>query len=228
MHNSIEKKERFAFIFSPEVWLRDVALQMCCLQTHGAWMRLLCYMYQSEKRGHLFSNGKPLSVKQIQKMLAVGDKEFASIWGELTEQGVIKFDEATGSYYSKRMVNDYKKFLLKESLSGISDENMKIIESVIKYLNEKSRKDFDIKNANSIKLINEKILAGHKENDFKRVIDTKCTEWIDNEKCNIFLRPSTLFGAKMDEYLNQSPVQKKSANASTYIKVDNPYKDMMR
>mgnify|MGYP002627310087 CR=1 FL=1 len=49
------------------------------------------------------------------------------------------------------------------------------------------------------------ILAeGFTIDDFKRVIDNKCSDWLGNEKMEEFLRPNTLFApSHFEEYLNQ-------------------------
>lgn len=43
--------------------------------------------------------------------------------------------------------------------------------------------------------------------DFKKVVDNKVAEWKDTDM-DQYLRPSTLFGTKFDNYLNQSPKTK--------------------
>ena len=39
--------------------------------------------------------------------------------------------------------------------------------------------------------------------DFKKVIDIKTDEWLNNPNMNKYLRPETLFGNKFESYLNQ-------------------------
>lgn len=210
---------RYLF-FYPADWLTDMALNACSLAAQGAWVRLICFMHQSEEYGQLRINNEPMSEKQIQNLLNVDDNTFKSVWLELTSHGVVK-KYANGSYYSKRMVSDYKKFVLTSGDNVISDKNAKIIESIIIYFNQKTKSTYTIDDADTVKLINEKIKNGYKEEDFKKVIDTKCADWLGDEKWGQYLRPRTLFGSKFQDYLNQK-------NSNTPVKPthkSNPFAD---
>lgn len=196
------EKRKYQYIsFNPGDWLKDIALNSCSLQTQGAWMRLMCHMHESEMYGYLvLSGGKPLDKKGIQNLLRVDDKTYDEIWFELTDRGVIKKDNQTGAYYSKRMVNDYKKF---SKTPEANDQIYKITENIIKHLNKKCNTQYNPSDKEFIKLINDKIVAGYKEIDFKKVIDVKSEEWLGDSKMGGYLRPSTLFGNKFPEYLSQ-------------------------
>ena len=39
-----------------------------------------------------------------------------------------------------------------------------------------------------------------------KVIDVKTAEWLNDSDMSKYLRPTTLFGAKFESYLNQKPV----------------------
>lgn len=73
---------------------------------------------------------------------------------------------------------------------------------IINYLNEKTDSNYRY----STKSIQDKIKARLNEKyiyeDFIKVIDIKYNEWNNTEFAK-FLRPSTLFGTKFSEYLNQ-------------------------
>ena len=43
--------------------------------------------------------------------------------------------------------------------------------------------------------------------DFKKVIDIKIEDWLDNSKMNKFLIPNTLFGPKFEGYLNERSLE---------------------
>ncbi|WP_275781904.1 conserved phage C-terminal domain-containing protein [Latilactobacillus curvatus] len=73
---------------------------------------------------------------------------------------------------------------------------------IISYLNEVTGKNF--KNVETHKKLirarwNEKATLS----DFKRVIDNKSSEWLGTDMAK-YLQPSTLFGSKFDQYLNQT------------------------
>ena len=39
--------------------------------------------------------------------------------------------------------------------------------------------------------------------DFKKGIDVKTSQWLNDSKMNSYLRPETLFGTKFESYLNE-------------------------
>lgn len=81
--------------------------------------------------------------------------------------------------------------------------------SIIDYLNEKTGKRYSHTANKNKDLIKARWNEGFRENDFKKVIDTKVEEWSNNEKMKQYLRPVTLFSNKFDEYLNQAPKKSK-------------------
>ena len=76
-------------------------------------------------------------------------------------------------------------------------------EEIIDYLNQKTGKHFKSSTPKTKSLINARIKEGFTLDDFKKVIDTKCDEWLKDNKMSIYLRPETLFGTKFEGYLNQ-------------------------
>lgn len=82
------------------------------------------------------------------------------------------------------------------------EEEVDIVDEVITYLNNKAGTSYRAKSKTHSQWINARIKEGYKLDDFKKVIDNKCKEWLytDMEQ---YLRPSTLFGNKFDTYLNQ-------------------------
>lgn len=77
---------------------------------------------------------------------------------------------------------------------------------VIAYLNEQACTSYSTSNPSYSKLITDLVAEGYKFEDFKRVIDNKCSEWLGT-KMQGNLRPNTIFSqAHFDEYLNQPVV----------------------
>lgn len=74
---------------------------------------------------------------------------------------------------------------------------------IIDYLNQKAGKNFKHSAAGNKKVIKARWNEGCKLDQFKRVIDIKCQDWLNDENMNQYLQPSTLFGNKFDQYLNQ-------------------------
>lgn len=73
---------------------------------------------------------------------------------------------------------------------------------IIKYLNEATSKSFKVTQKWK-DLIKARWNEGQRLDDFKKVIDVKTNQWLDNQEMNKYLRPATLFGNKFDDYLNE-------------------------
>lgn len=91
----------------------------------------------------------------------------------------------------------------KEILSGDAEPSIPFSE-IISYLNEKTDRSFKPVESHK-KNIRARWNEGYRTDDFKKVIDNKCADWLQDEKMNKYLQPSTLFGTKFDQYLNQGP-----------------------
>ena len=85
--------------------------------------------------------------------------------------------------------------------NNVSNENNDIKE-IINYLNSVCGSFYKHTTKNTIQLIKARIKEGFTVNDFKIVIDKKFNEW-NNTEHSKYLRPETLFGNKMEGYLNQ-------------------------
>ena len=83
-----------------------------------------------------------------------------------------------------------------------------MINTIIFYLNEKVGNSFKPDAKGTVDLIVKLLSRGYTVDDMKKVIDKKYDEWTGTEYAK-YLRPSTLFGKKFDEYLNQIPVKAK-------------------
>lgn len=76
--------------------------------------------------------------------------------------------------------------------------------SVLSYLNETTGSNYEVDEATSAR-INELASEGYVEDDFRKVIDTKAAEWLNDPKMRRYLRPSTLFGPKFGDYAAAPP-----------------------
>ena len=85
--------------------------------------------------------------------------------------------------------------------------NKEIYIAVIDYLNSKTGQQFRSTSKATQQHINARIAEGLSVDDFKRVVDNMCAEWITTE-WEKYLRPSTLFGSKFENYLNRKPQNK--------------------
>ena len=92
--------------------------------------------------------------------------------------------------------------------------NNNIYKEAVDYLNEKAGTKYKTSSKNTTKHIKARINDGYTLEDFKTVIDKKCSEWL-NTDMEKYLCPDTLFGSKFEKYLNQKingPVNKNTQN----------------
>lgn len=82
-----------------------------------------------------------------------------------------------------------------------NNNNKEIYIAVLDYLNEKASTNYKASSKATQQHINARLAEGFTLDDFKCVIDKKCAEWIGSE-FEKYLRPSTLFGSKFENYLN--------------------------
>lgn len=85
---------------------------------------------------------------------------------------------------------------------------------IIDYLNKRTGKKYSVKTKKTAQLIYKLLDNGFTVEDFERVIDIKCKQWLNNEKMNQYLRPRTLFSEKFEDYLNEAPARTKQQGAS--------------
>ena len=113
---------------------------------------------------------------------------------------------------------------LSESLSESVDDSLTRVpyEEITDYLNEKAGSQFRSSTKKTQSLIKARFNEGFKIDDFKRVIDIKTNEWLNNKDMSKYLRPETLFGTKFESYLNQEhkPVSNNSANEQWLNQLD--------
>ena len=98
----------------------------------------------------------------------------------------------------------------KTNNNEIDNNNNKLLicKEVISYLNLKAKKNFKIGTASHQKFIKARLKEGYVLEDFKKVVDIMVAKWKGTEY-EQYLQPQTLFGNKMDNYLNQ-PMPKRS------------------
>ena len=95
--------------FFPADWLADLSLSSCSLEAQGAWIRLLCYMHQSEPYGELRIGGHPPDDAQLGALLGLSANSVWDVIRELEGSGVLARTE-DGAIVSRRMVRDDVKY----------------------------------------------------------------------------------------------------------------------
>lgn len=96
----------------------------------------------------------------------------------------------------------------KDILSGKPD-HMPAIREIIQYLNQKTGSSYRASTKATQTKIKTRLAEGFSIDDFKRVIDIKCAEWLNDANMSAYLRPETLFGTKFESYSQQKgPVRR--------------------
>ncbi len=88
-----------------------------------------------------------------------------------------------------------------------TDQTTGEVRAIVAYLNSQSGKHFRASAASTAKPIKARLAEGYSVEDFKRVIDVMCAEWLgvtakDGRDMTQYLCPETLFGGKFERYLN--------------------------
>ena len=99
--------------------------------------------------------------------------------------------------------------------TDIDNNKLSICKEVISYLNLKAKKNFKVDTASHQKFIKARLKEGYVLEDFKKVVDVMVAKWKGTEY-EQYLQPQTLFGNKMDNYLNQ-PMPKRSTILTSTI-----------
>ncbi len=95
-----------ALQFYPGDWHKDQGVQALSLEERGAWFELLLMMHDSDERGVLLVNGKPMPEAVIARRLGVVNQTANQILTTLLEFGVASKREADGALFCRRMVKD--------------------------------------------------------------------------------------------------------------------------
>lgn len=103
----------------------------------------------------------------------------------------------------------------KQSANGemLSDEDMAVKE-VVEYLNLKTGKKFNHKARASYKDIRARLKEGYTVDQMKHAVNVKVEQWTGNDKYERYLRPETLFGNKLENYINEK------TNGSNWLDID--------
>lgn len=105
----------------------------------------------------------------------------------------------------------------KTNNNEIDNNNNKLLicKEVISYLNLKAKKNFKVDTASHQKFIKARLKEGYVLEDFKKVVDIMVAKWKGTEY-EQYLQPQTLFGNKMDNYLNQ-PMPRKAQSFQSAV-----------
>lgn len=94
-----------SFQFYPGDWRKDPGVQALNLYTRGLWFEILLLMHESEQRGRLLLNGKPMPEEALARLLGIGIEELITALTTLLDYGVASRDEQ-GALINRRMIRD--------------------------------------------------------------------------------------------------------------------------
>ena len=83
---------------------------------------------------------------------------------------------------------------------------------IVHALNDAAGTRYRASSAKTRSLIHARWAEGYRLPDFLAVIDTMAAEWKGDPKMAKYLRPSTLFSPKFEDYVNRSPKARKGAD----------------
>jgi hypothetical protein len=81
---------------------------MCSIGARGLWVEMMCVMHEAEPYGHLVTDGKPVTNRQIASLAGVPLAECGRYMMELESAGVYSRTE-NNTIFSRRMVRDKAK-----------------------------------------------------------------------------------------------------------------------
>ena len=121
--------------------------------------------------------------------------------------------------FEQTYTRDYQESTAENSNNVFEEKPLKIVwtdetNHIIDYLNKRTGKKYSVKTKKTAQLVHKLLDNGFTVEDFERVIDIKCKQWLNNEKMNQYLRPRTLFSEKFEDYLNEAPARIKQQGAS--------------
>jgi hypothetical protein len=94
-----------AFQFYPADWRKDPGVQSLPYFERGIWFEILCLMHESEQRGKLILNGRPMPDEALSRLLGLDKQILTKTLTTLLEYGVASRD-GQGVLMNRRMVND--------------------------------------------------------------------------------------------------------------------------
>ena len=158
-----------------------------------------------EKKGYItieyvYQQGSKAISKRVIKCVRKIDEGIREIDNPTrkTEEGYSEKCEDNNTSFSNTFSNTGNK----EDIVEQSSTAPIPYEEIVQYLNQKTGKHFKSTSKATQRHIKARFTDGFVLDDFKQVIDKKCSDWLRDQKMKEYLRPETLFGTKFESYLN--------------------------
>lgn len=142
-----------------------------------------------------------------------------TLWYALTKKGksILHFDTMDSSKMSNGN-NQNVSPIPNINTEDKTNKKQDIYIAIVEHLNAKAGTKYKPSAAATQRFINGRLADGFTVEDFKTVIDKKCSEWRGSEM-EKYLRPETLFGNKFENYLN-APASKRKTIGANGVEVD--------
>lgn len=127
-----------------------------------------------------------------------------SVESEFQEVQKVHLGSAKNAFQEVQKVHTIK---TENTKTENNNNELLICKEVISYLNLKAKKNFKVDTASHQKFIKARLKEGYVLEDFKKVVDIMVAKW-EGTEYEQYLQPQTLFGNKMDNYLNQPMTRK--------------------
>jgi uncharacterized phage protein (TIGR02220 family) len=198
-------KKSPAFNFYSSDFLTGTALMNYTQK--GKYITLLCLQHQ---QGHLeeedfFDIVDPTDRKLMSKFLLDEDgKYYNEKLEEVMQQRSIHIEKQRENAFKRwnKQLCDGNAMAMPLEIEIYNNSNIGYKE-IIDYLNNKTNRSYNYKSKKNQEMIKARFNEGYTIDDFKKVIDNKCSDWLNDDKMNEYLRPETLFSNKFDGYLNK-------------------------
>ena len=128
--------------------------------------------------------------------------------------GCVQFEQTYTREYTETTTENNNNVSEEKPLKVVWTEETK---HIIDYLNKRTGKKYSVKTKKTAQLIHKLLDNGFTVEDFERVIDIKCKQWLNNDKMNQYLRPRTLFSEKFEDYLNEAPARVQQASSGQLV-----------
>jgi len=95
-----------ALQFYPGDWRKDVGVQSLTFHDRGIWFEMLMLMHESDMRGLLVLNGRPMPVESLGRLLGLDIQTLNQTLSNLLTYGVASTEPNSGAIMCRRMVRD--------------------------------------------------------------------------------------------------------------------------
>ncbi len=158
--------------------------------------------YKKEQEKELFENSEKVAQSLIPQGFSKSinpDKNMLSSFSSPSSFSSLNANGDKENINKERTINDSGTNI---TIFYSYDSLINTTKKVIEHLNAKCKTRYRSDAAYTIQYIADKLSQGYTEDDFIKVIDNKASDWLNTEYAR-YLRPSTLFGDKFEEYLNK-------------------------